>query len=123
MCRKNADSEAVDLDGIPDVVKKELDEIKMSGGYKAVRAGNTFYLIAASGERPTGGYSIKIYSARSSETGSTDVFTLVHSPRPGDMVTQAVTYPYDIRVIKPSEDVSRIRFLDNKGNVLKVVEF
>ena len=110
------------MNDVPDVVIKSLEEIKKSGGYRAVKSGGAYYLIAATGQRPTGGYSIKIYNARSSGDGSTDVFTLEHSPQPGDMVIQAITYPYDIRVIKPAEDLNKIRFLDNKGNVIKILD-
>lgn len=120
--QKEVGLEAADLDDVPDIVAKELEEIRKGGGYKAIKIGNVCYLLAASGEKNTGGYSIKIYGARSSEDGNIDVFVTETQPRPGDMVTQALTYPYDIKVIKPSENVNAIRFLDSRGKVLKVID-
>lgn len=121
--QKEVGLEAADLDDVPDAVAKELEEIRKGGGYKAIKRGNVCYLLAASGEKNTGGYSVKIYGARSSEDGNIDVFVTETQPRPGDMVTQALTYPYDIKVIKPSENVNAIRFLDSRGNVLKIIDF
>ncbi|MDI6602204.1 MAG: S-layer homology domain-containing protein [Thermoanaerobacteraceae bacterium] len=120
---KEIELEAVDLEDVPDDVAGELEDIREGGGYKAVKIGSTYYLLAAAGEKSTGGYSINIYSARNSEEGNIDVFVMERSPKPGDMVTQAITYPCDIKVIKPSGKVNTIRFLDNKGNILKVISF
>ncbi|TZE83137.1 S-layer homology domain-containing protein [Calorimonas adulescens] len=115
--------EAVDLEDVPDGVINELEDIKEEGGYKAFKDGDTYYLLAAAGEKPTGGYSISIYGARSAEDGSISVFVTERSPKAGDMVTQVITYPYDIKVIKPAGEVKEIRFLDSRGNILKTIEF
>ncbi|MFZ5826080.1 MAG: protease complex subunit PrcB family protein [Bacillota bacterium] len=52
----------------------------------------TLYLMVSGGQRNTGGYAVEIKSAEMKE-GTLYVSAVLHSPQPGQMVTQAITYP------------------------------
>lgn len=52
----------------------------------------TLYLMVSGGQRNSGGYAVEIKSATMKE-GTLYVSALLHSPQPGQMVTQAITYP------------------------------
>ncbi|HBV99553.1 MAG TPA: hypothetical protein DEF36_21240 [Desulfotomaculum sp.] len=55
------------------------------------------------GEKPTGGYSIKIVSIKKDGEKLNVTYSL-KSPGPGDIVTQAITYPRDTAAV-PSDNV------------------
>lgn len=78
------------------------NEIKTS----AVREGEYVVVTLEWGEKPTGGYSIKILEAK--QVGNTiEVKYETKSPAPGDMVTQVLTYPKDsmkVKVDDPAKD-------------------
>jgi len=56
------------------------------------------YVIATRGEKPTGGYTITIdqieLTKEDQDKTKLIVYTTFEDPKPGDIVTQAVTYPY-----------------------------
>jgi histidinol-phosphate/aromatic aminotransferase/cobyric acid decarboxylase-like protein len=65
------------------------------------------YLIVARGEKRTGGYKVKIEKVVAS-VGDTEVTYTITDPEPGQIVTQVITYPYDLGWI-PKTNLS-IRF-------------
>ena len=52
----------------------------------------TLFLMVSGGQRNSGGYSVEIKSAEM-RAGTLYVSAILHSPQPGQMVTQAITYP------------------------------
>ena len=62
-------------------------------------SGSGTYLAAYWGEKPTGGYSMSVRSARLEGSRVTVRLTLKEPPR-GAIVTQALTYPYAVAVIR-----------------------
>ena len=52
-----------------------------------------FYVMAAGGERPTGGYTMEILSVTEHVPGEAYVEAELLTPAPDEMVTQAFTYP------------------------------
>lgn len=80
----------------------EQGEIKTS----LVRKGDYILVTLDLGEKPTGGYSIRILEAK--QIGhSIQVKYVTKSPEPGDIVTQALTYPKDsimVNVDDPAGD-------------------
>ena len=60
--------------------------------YKKV--GNYIYVLVAAGEKPTGGYSVKITSVVMTKPDEASVYATVEGPGPSDMVIQVITYPH-----------------------------
>lgn len=60
------------------------------------------YLLVTYGEKPTGGYSVDIQQVMESEE---EIIVKLSFTQPGedDIVTQAITYPYDLFSMKPTE--------------------
>lgn len=61
---------------------------------------NEVYVIVTRGEKPTGGYDIDIVDMKlvkeDDETETLVVYTSFTDPEPGDIVTQVITYPYEV---------------------------
>jgi hypothetical protein len=57
------------------------------------------YIFVARGERPTGGYDVSIREARRTEGDTIEVRVTFTRPAPDMMVTQAITYPFDVAAI------------------------
>lgn len=53
------------------------------------------YLIVARGKRNTGGYTVKIQTAEIKDKDLVVTYT-INDPKPDQMVTQAITFPYDL---------------------------
>ncbi|QYJ16562.1 hypothetical protein Rxycam_02395 [Rubrobacter xylanophilus DSM 9941] len=70
----------------------------LSGPGEAPDEREATYLAVFWGERPSGGYSLSVASARL-EGQRLVVRLRLRSPRPGQIVTQALTYPYAAAVI------------------------
>jgi len=75
-----------------EALSKELGaEIRGSGGGT--------YLVVHRGKRPTGGYSVAVAGARI-EGDRITVRLSLKDPPPDAMVTQSLTYPYEISVLR-----------------------
>lgn len=99
------------------VVKLSAPNIRKPGAFPAhllgnelsftneIKEGEVLYLIVSAGERPTGGYSLKIQSVERSESKIVVTATL-KAPPSGSVTTQVLTYPIQtIRLskIKPGD--------------------
>lgn len=73
--------------------------LSRAAGIEAPNAGEGTYLAAYWGEKPTGGHSIEIQSARMEGDRATIRISL-NKPPPDAMVTQALTYPYAVAVTR-----------------------
>jgi hypothetical protein len=67
------------------------------------------YVLIAEGAKPTGGYSVTVQSI-AHVNGHLEVLVKSTSPAPGDMVTQALTYPYDLIVV--NNNTTSLEFKD-----------
>ena len=58
------------------------------------------FVIVTRGEKPTGGYDIDVVDMKlvqeEDETETLVVYTNFTDPEPGDLVTQVITYPYEV---------------------------
>ena len=68
------------------------------------------------GTKPTGGYSIDV-SGVSLKGGVLVVQLRLQKPKPGSLVTQAITSPY--LLLRVQGKPTKVRFLDEKGNLLQ----
>jgi hypothetical protein len=76
----------------------------------------TSYNVVAvfAGEQSTGGYSVEILTVETKNSQTKDLPSLVitvqyNQPKPGDFVTEAMTYPYHMIKI-PKIDVNKVVF-------------
>lgn len=88
---------------ITDLNEVQIDQINnfaSVGGYYYWADGKGGYIVfIGMGEKPTGGFSIKVLSVEDNE-GRTNIFIEEISPKADDVVTQALTYPYIVIEIK-----------------------
>lgn len=98
-------------DGMDDEIKKWVEENSKTKGFYSKAIGEKTYLLAAAGEKPTGGYRVEINEITMVAPGSLVANAVVIAPSPDDMVTQVITYPYCLVAI----DETNIEIFD--GNV------
>ena len=80
--------------------------------------GEGTYLAAHWGEKPTGGYSLAVESARF-EGERVTVRLALKEPAPDAIVTQALTYPYAVAVVRDlAPEGKRFSFVDRDGREL-----
>lgn len=87
--------ERLEYENLSEDKQKLIDKIKGSKGYYFWEENGSFTIFIASGEKPTGGFSIDVKYIEDNE-GITNILVEEKSPAPGDMVTQVITYPYVI---------------------------
>jgi PrcB C-terminal len=81
-------------------------------------SGEGTYLAAYWGEKPTGGYSLAVESARL-EGDRVTVQLLLKEPPPDALVTQALTYPYAVGVLRDLDPRGKqFYFADQRGREL-----
>jgi hypothetical protein len=81
------------------------------------RGGGT-YLLVHGGQRPTGGYSVAVAGAKV-EGDRVTVRLSLEDPPPDAMVTQSLTYPYEISVLRDlGPEGKSFSFVDGKGEKL-----
>src|ERR671917_2958036 len=87
-------------------------------GARVPDSGNGTYLAAYWGRKPTGGYSLAVKSARLE--GDRVMVRLVLKEPPRDaIVTQALTYPYAVAVVRDLDPQGKdVSFTDQNGREL-----
>jgi hypothetical protein len=81
-------------------------------------SGDGTYLAAYWGQKPTGGYSLAVESARLAGDRVT-VELALREPPPDAMVTQALTYPYAVAVVRGLDPQGKqFSFTDQNGRGL-----
>jgi hypothetical protein len=81
-------------------------------------SGEGTYLVVYAGQRPTGGYSVGVAGARV-EGDRVTVRISLEDPPPDAIVTQSLTYPYEISVLRGlSAEGKSFTFVDGDGRKL-----
>lgn len=87
-------------------------------GAKIPGSGEGTYLVAYWGERPTGGYSVSVAGAKIEGDRVTVRFSL-EGPPSDAIVTQSLTYPYEISVLRGvAPEGKSFSFVDGNGETL-----
>jgi hypothetical protein len=87
-------------------------------GANVPNSGSGTYLAAYWGEKPTGGYSMSVRSARLEGSRVTVRLALREPPRDA-ILTQALTYPYAVAVIRELDPGGKhFSFVDENGRAL-----
>ncbi|MGI6697140.1 MAG: protease complex subunit PrcB family protein [Clostridia bacterium] len=102
----------------PSQVERMVQQQSKEEGAAVYVAGDAVYIVVARGEKPTGGYGIRVVDIKE-EGGGFDVHVEYLDPKPGQMVAQVVTHPYaiikaDLKDI--SQDTSFRFFVDGNRN-------
>lgn len=90
---------------LPDEVKKWVEDNRYNkSGYKGVlKSDKKYYILVCYGEKPTGGYKVTINSITLKENKDgkfLEAAVELASPKDGDLVITAFTYPYDLIVVE-----------------------
>jgi hypothetical protein len=80
-------------------------------------SGKGTYLISYWGEKPTGGYSLTVESARLRGNRVT-VRLALREPPPDAILTQSLTYPYVVAVVHDVDPQRDFTFVDQQGREL-----
>lgn len=121
--RKNIEfTKITAINKLPDEIQDDLSTLRATKGYKAYEFDNEIYLATFMGKKNTGGYSIEIDAIESYKlsNGKYIVKAFVNETEPSSrsMVTQAITYPYTVVKFDSFDNIERINFIDEAGNVL-----
>lgn len=100
------------------VVAPSASALSKELGSEIPDSGEGIYLISYWGEKPTGGYSLAVESARL-EGNLVTVRLKLKEPPPDAMVTQALTYPYAAAIVRDvSLEGKELSFEDRNGRRL-----
>lgn len=94
---------------VPAAIASWVEANKQSFGGYARKEGDRVFLMAAMGQRPTGGFEVRIDEVLRGKEGLVAIATL-SAPKAGQAVTQALTYPYDLVSITASEERASFAF-------------
>jgi len=83
----------------PEVIQAWIEDSRTIFLGQSKELDGTLYLLVTYGEKPTGGYVVEIGDVIVAADKVT-VPVRFKKPAPGDMVTQALTYPYDLEAVK-----------------------
>lgn len=87
---------------LPDPVRGWIDrsrQLAAAGYFDTMEYDNKTFVFVARGERPTGGYAVRILDATRRRDNTIEIRVEFTRPPPDAIVTQAVTYPYDVVAI------------------------
>ena len=100
------------------VLAPSAEALSRDLGARIRGSGDGTYLVVYGGQRPTGGYSVGVAGARV-EGGRVTVRVSMEDPPPDAIVTQSLTYPYEISVLRGlSAGGKSFSFVDGEGREL-----
>ena len=85
-------------DELPAEVQAWIDQASHNFGGQTLVYEDILYLLVTYGEKPTGGFSVEITDISEKE-GKLVVTANFTEPGEDEMVTQALTYPYDLAML------------------------
>ncbi|QEK11482.1 protease complex subunit PrcB family protein [Crassaminicella thermophila] len=93
----NVSFEVLSEEMIPQKIQDILPRYKTLERALACKIDGEIYVIVTRGEKPTGGYTVEIDRIELVDEDNKTrmvVYTTFEDPKPGDIVTQVITYPY-----------------------------
>jgi len=104
---------------LPSAATKWYQDNFAVDGLHSFTAGDYRYILVSVGEKPTGGYVIEDLKLSGTEK-EIAVTARLRSPKSGEMVTMALTYPHIL--VKLKEDGRQLKFGGVQGHVPKSTE-
>lgn len=89
----------------PPQVERMVQQQRKEEGAAVYVSDDAVYIVVARGEKPTGGYGIRVVDIEEEEDGF-NVHVEYLDPKPGQLVAQVVTYPFAV-VKADLKDISR----------------
>lgn len=102
--------EVVDEQDLPAEVAVWVNENYRDRGVYVLPAGEVRYLLVAWGEQPTGGFTVNVDGVDHAYTGGIQVALELEEPGPDDIVTQALTYPYQLIALDAGVETITVNF-------------
>lgn len=100
------------------VIAPSAEALSNELGAQIRGSGEGTYVVVYGGQRPTGGYSVGVAGARV-EGDRVTVRISVEAPPPDAIVTQALTYPYEISLLRGlSPEGKDLSLVDGDGRDL-----
>ena len=100
------------------VVAPSAEALSGELGVEVPGSGGGTYLVVHRGERPTGGYSVAVAGAKV-QGDRVSVRLSLEDPAPDAMVTQSLTHPYEISVLRDlAPEDKTFTFVNGKGERL-----
>ncbi len=107
-CNENEEVEDVivpevpEEEELPEEIKAWIEDSRDTFGGRSRIHNGLLYILVTYGEKPTGGYTVEI--AEIVKRGEELLVTVQFSePGEDEMVTQALTYPYDLAVVEETD--------------------
>jgi PrcB C-terminal len=116
--------EIKDAETLPVEIRKAIEALRKKKGYMYFKTQEGYLVFIGSGEKPTGGYDIKVRSVEDIE-GITKITVQEIAPKPEDIVTEALTYPFVIVRVKGVAENFQVfndkgqKFEDLSGRIVK----
>lgn len=95
-------------------VADSAEDLEARTGVKVPDAGEGLYICAHAGQRPTGGYRVAVSGGEDNNA----VRVTLREPGEGEIVTQALTSPYAVAVVRGGVPAEDLRFVDSGGESL-----
>ena len=86
---------------VPTEIKNWIENSKKIFLGQAYEYEDKLYILVTYGEKPTGGYTVEVVNI-DDKPETLEITVKFSEPEPGQMVTQAITYPYDLKTINPT---------------------
>ncbi len=87
---------------LPEEIREWIEDSRDKFGGRVRVHNDLLYILVTYGEKPTGGYNVEIEKIE--KQGSTlEVTAKFTEPGEDEMVTQALTYPYDLAVVEETD--------------------
>ncbi|HHY79474.1 MAG TPA: protease complex subunit PrcB family protein [Thermoanaerobacter sp.] len=110
--------ELKDVKNPPEKVSSAVEAIKNKPAVKLVEENGIYYVIATRGMMRTGGYIVNIQKAQIIKTSKDTILEVevkYIDPSPDAIVTQAITYPYDIKSFTYDGKITQISVKTDKN--------
>lgn len=85
---------------LPASLRNEVEKRRTTKGTASFKSDGLTYVLITAGEKGTGGYAVQINAVGDGGNGKVEVIYTISGPAPGQIVTEAITYPYVVAAIE-----------------------
>lgn len=106
--------EVIDIEQVPAQLKEKTESLKMEKCFAKLSSQNETYIYVSGGEKPTGGYSVKLIKAEDIGSDKLKITVAFEEPPKDAMVTEVISYP-SLAIKISASDVS-VEVVDAENN-------
>jgi len=113
----------------PDIVASNeelsawIQQVHTEAGIHSKQIGEHVYVVAAAGQKNTGGYSVIVEKVTREHSGDVYVHAVVESPDPDMMVIQVITWPYTVIRLEGTGSGNVHGEIQNSAPANKIINF